>query len=220
MSSIKPHSRFIPWVLEVLHRRLHPRTVILEGVRTQICPHVFNPLVSGTTRFFIRHMVVPQDSRILELGTGTGVIAAFAARYTKRVVATDINPYAIKCAKITMRLNRLEEVVDVKQGDLFRPVKGQRFDLILFNPPYLKGSPQGLLAQAWYAGPHCELIDQFLAEGRRYLTKEGTIQILFSSVAPLQEITRMIRYSGFQLEILGKGKLLGFLETLYLFKLS
>lgn len=119
-----------------------------------------------------------------------------------------------------MRLNNVEESVDVLQGDLFEPVKGQRFDLILFNPPYLTGSPRGLLAQAWYAGPHCELISRFLAEARKYLAEEGAIQILFSSVAPLQKIMRMIRRSGFQLEVLGKGRLLGFLETLYLFQLS
>ncbi len=219
MATTKPHTRIIPWVLELLHRRLRPRTSVLEGVRIQICPHVFNPLVSGTTRFFIRHMIIPRGSRVLELGTGTGAIAAFAARYAKRVVATDINPYSVKCAKETIRLNRLESVVDVKQGNLFEPVQRQRFDLILFNPPYLTGKPRDLLAQAWYAGPQCKLIYRFLVEAPRNLTKKGRIQILFSSVAPLQEILHMIEQSNFQLEILATGRLLGFLETLYLFQL-
>jgi release factor glutamine methyltransferase len=164
-------------------------------------------------------MMVPQGARILELGTGTGVIAAVAARYANRVIATDINPFAVKCAKATMRLNQLEDVVEVEQGDLFAPVRGQRFDLILFNPPYLMGLARNLLAQAWYAGNRVELIERVLNEARQYLVREGTIQILFSSVAPLPKIMRMIRSANYQSEILGKGRLFGFLETLYLFQL-
>lgn len=216
---MKPHARIIPWVLGLFHRGLRSRTSVLEGVRIKICPHVFNPLFSGTTRFFIQNMIIPQDSRILELGTGTGAIAASAARYAKHIIATDINPYAVKCAKATMHLNQLEDIVEVKHGDLFEPVRKRRFDVILFNPPYLMGSPRDMLSQAWYAGKHSELIDRFLREAQQYLTEEGVIQILFSSVASLQMIMPMVQSAHYQLEILGKGRFLGFLETLYLFQL-
>jgi release factor glutamine methyltransferase len=165
-------------------------------------------------------MKIPQSARVLEIGTGTGAIAASAASYTTGVVATDVNPYAIKCAEATMRLNDVEDSVEVIQGDLFAPVQGHRFDVILFNPPYLMGSPRTLLARAWYAGPNCELLTRFLTEAQSHLAKGGTIQVLLSSIAPLREIISMIHHSGFQLEVLARGRLLGFLETLYLLRLS
>jgi release factor glutamine methyltransferase len=164
-------------------------------------------------------MLIPQDAKVLELGTGTGAIAAAAARHAKRVIATDINPFAVKCAKATMRLNHTEDNVDVIEGDLFTPVQGHQFDVILFNPPYLSGPPHDLLAQAWYSGPNLELIRRFFTEARLCLAPRGIIQILFSSVAPLREFVQLARYSKFQLEILARGRL-GFVENLYLFQLS
>ncbi len=219
MPRVKPLARIIAWALEILHRRLRRHVSVLEGIRIQICPNVFNPVIGRTTAFFIRNMIIPRDAKVLELGTGTGAIAASAARYTTRVVATDINPFAVKCAKATMRLNNAEDSVEVIEGDLFTPVQGHQFDVILFNPPYFSGTPRGLLAQAWYAGPHLEVINRFLTEARVYLAPEGIVQILFSSIAPLHEFIQMISRSKFQLEILGRGKL-GLLEHLYLFQLS
>lgn len=208
-------------VLQLAHRRVRKaRIVVLHDLRVQLCPHVFNPTVGRTTRFFLQHMQIPTGSSVLELGTGTGAIAAAAARHSKEVCATDISPHAVRCARATMRLNKVETRVEVLLGDLFTPVRGRRFDVILFSLPYLARTATSLEAMAWCAGPRCELIDRFLAEARGHLKAGGSIQILFSSAAPVAQLVTMIRQHGYHISVMSTGRILGFLERVYLLKLS
>jgi methylase of polypeptide subunit release factors len=71
----------------------------------------------------------------LEIGTGSGVEALLAARHAGSVVATDINPRALEFAALSARLNGLE--LDLRLGSFFEPVEGERFDLIVANPPFV-----------------------------------------------------------------------------------
>ena len=75
----------------------------------------------------------------LDLGTGCGVQSLHLARHAQRVVATDINARALECARLTAGLNRID--VDVRDGSLYEPVAGARFDLIVTNPPYVMSPP-------------------------------------------------------------------------------
>jgi hypothetical protein len=75
-------------------------------------------------------------SAAFDLGTGCGVQALNAASHSSRVVASDVNPRAIACATLSMELNDATNV-DVRQGDLFAPVTGERFDLLVANPPFV-----------------------------------------------------------------------------------
>jgi hypothetical protein len=71
-----------------------------------------------------------------DLGTGCGVQAIHAAGHSERVVASDINPRAVALATLSVELNGLDGV-DVRLGDRFEPVAGERFDLVVSNPPYV-----------------------------------------------------------------------------------
>ncbi len=71
-----------------------------------------------------------------DLGTGGGIQALHASAHSRRVVASDLNPRAAACATLTMELNDRPEV-DVRLGDRFEPVAGERFDLIVANPPFV-----------------------------------------------------------------------------------
>lgn len=77
--------------------------------------------------------------RILDIGTGSGNIAIAMAREVPlaSVIATDISPPALAVARENVLRYRLEKRIDLFQGDLFHPVAGQRFDMILSNPPYV-----------------------------------------------------------------------------------
>ena len=72
----------------------------------------------------------------LDVGTGSGFHAFLAARHSERVVAVDKNPRSVQMAHFNARLNGLDSV-DVREGDLFAPVAGERFDLIVSNPPFI-----------------------------------------------------------------------------------
>ncbi|CAG7649113.1 DUF7059 domain-containing protein [Actinacidiphila bryophytorum] len=72
----------------------------------------------------------------LDLGTGSGVQALHAARHATRVTATDVNPRALHFARLTLALSGAHEP-DLRGGSLFEPVGGERYDLIVSNPPFV-----------------------------------------------------------------------------------
>lgn len=121
-----------------------------------------------------------KPKKVLELGTGTG-IQAITAKLSgaKDVLAVDINPKAVSLAKRNAKLNNANIVV--KQSDLFSKVRG-KFDLIIFNPPYLPLEPP--LDVQWSGGR--EFIEAFLEEAELYLKKNGSIVFVFSSLSPIR----------------------------------
>jgi protein-L-isoaspartate O-methyltransferase len=72
----------------------------------------------------------------LDIGTGSGIQALWAARHSERVVAVDVNPRALNLAELNARLNGIANI-EFRSGSLFDPVDDERFDLILCNAPYV-----------------------------------------------------------------------------------
>ena len=77
--------------------------------------------------------------RVLDLCTGSGAIAVSLACElpNARVIATDVSPDAVALARKNAERNAVGDRVDVRAGDLWQPVAGERFDLIVSNPPYI-----------------------------------------------------------------------------------
>lgn len=102
---------------------------------TQIPPDI----VGGVTQpsVTLARLTVRQPiASALDVGTGSGVQALLAARHARHVIATDLNPRALHFTAFNARLNGMPHV-ECRQGALFEPVKGRRFDLIVSNPPYV-----------------------------------------------------------------------------------
>src|SRR5581483_6502210 len=99
-------------------------------------------------------------SEVLDLCTGSGILAIHAAlRGAESVWAVDISRRAVWAARLNARLNGVH--VNARHGDLFGPVSGRVFDLIVSNPPYLPGPESAVVdkgpSRAWEAGPHGRL---------------------------------------------------------------
>ena len=85
----------------------------------------------------LRDAVIAPDARhVLDLCTGSGIQALQLAGAVERLVAVDINPRAAAVARFNARLNGVENL-DVRVGDLYAPVRGERFDVIIANPPFV-----------------------------------------------------------------------------------
>jgi methylase of polypeptide subunit release factors len=166
------------------HRRLLLERV--DGVPLVIFPDVFNPVLLRSGVFLARNLPAPLPSntqasmrpRALDVGTGSGIGAIFAARLGYEVDGVDLNPQAVRCARINVLLNELDDRVEIHSGDLFAPVAGERFDLVTFNPPFFRGIPFDRLDQAWRAP---DVIERFADGLTQVLRPGGQARIVLSS---------------------------------------
>ena len=83
--------------------------------------------------------IIRKDSKILELGTGTGAISIALAKNYKdiSILATDINKFAIKIAKKNSEINKVDKIIDFKESNWFSNIKDNKYDFIITNPPYI-----------------------------------------------------------------------------------
>jgi SAM-dependent methyltransferase len=91
--------------------------------------------VGGASRTLAGLQLPRPADAVLDLGTGSGIQALRAARYSRRIVGTDVSERALAYARFNAELNGVE--VELRAGSLFEPVRGERFDRILSNPPFV-----------------------------------------------------------------------------------
>jgi SAM-dependent methyltransferase len=148
----------------------------------RIHPHygVFSP-VRGEYLDLVARATLPADvSLAWDIGAGTGVIAAVLARRgIGRVVATDLNPRALACARDNLQRLRLQDRIEVVQADLF---PSGTAPLIVCNPPWLPGKPGSLLEQAVY-DPDSRMLRAFLGGLRERLAPAGEGWLVLSDLA-------------------------------------
>ena len=117
-------------------RVIVPRSLIGELVMTAFAED--NALIGDPERV----------ASVLDLCTGGGSLAILAARVfpNARIEAVDVSPGALEVAERNLEEHGLRDRIALKQGDLFAPVKGARFDLILANPPYVDAADNRALS--------------------------------------------------------------------------
>lgn len=129
---------------------------------------------------------VPEGGSVLDLCAGTGLLAVLAAReHGAEVTAVDVSRRAILSTRLNARLNGVK--VTAIRGDLFAPLDGRRYDVIVSNPPYLPtatGSPRPhSSARAWDAGPRGrQFLDRICREAPAHLRPGGALLLVHSSV--------------------------------------
>ncbi len=123
-------------------------------------------------------LTVPiKAEKALDVGTGCGIQALHLADRVGHIVATDVNPRALQLTRWTAALNRVE--LDVRDGSLYEPVRDERFDLIVSNPPYVIAPPSdGRLTyrETGFAGD--AVVEQLVRQAPEHLTDGGWCQLL------------------------------------------
>ncbi|MFG2555726.1 HemK2/MTQ2 family protein methyltransferase [Streptomyces sp. NPDC048581] len=164
-------------------------------------PGVYPP--QSDTRLLERAMRregVTAATDVLDLGTGSGMLAVSAARLGGRVTAVDISWRAIAAAWLNARLNR--QTLRVHHGDLTAAVPGRRFDLVISNPPYVPAPAPGRMSarghsRAWDAGTNGRLlIDRICDTAPTFLRPTGTLLMVHSHLCGIgATLTRLEKAS-------------------------
>ena len=196
----------LSWRHRALHRRRRDDVVLerIAGRPLLVTPSVFNPRLMRTGEFFARQLRPPllrADAEVLDMGTGSGVCAVHAAAHVRRVVAVDINPAAVRCTLINALINGLDNRIEVLHGDLFEPLEGRRFDVILFNPPFLQGVPRDDADRAWRS---IDVAERFAAELRRHLRPAGYALLLLSNYGGASEFWGQLRRRGLAMTVVAQ----------------
>lgn len=149
--------------------------------------------------------------RILDMGCGCGIISLACAKANPRsiVLGVDKNPRAVENAENNAKRNGIKNI-EFAQSDLFSNVVGI-FDAIIFNPPYLptakKEKLRGNLNLAFDGGRSGrEVTGRFLAQFPKFLKRGGTLLMIESSLAGIEETVRRLEKSGFKAKIIDEEK--------------
>ncbi|WP_336135837.1 HemK2/MTQ2 family protein methyltransferase [Natronomonas amylolytica] len=139
---------------------------------------------------------IDADERVLEVGTGSGYVAARIAEETgARVVGSDINPEACRRAR--------EEGIEAVRGNLTDPFARDSFDVVCFNPPYLPTPPEeewdDPLEHALSGGEDGRrVIRPFLADVGRILRPAGRVYLLVSTLTDIDAVAELADDAGME----------------------
>lgn len=181
---------------------------IYDDILFETCQQVYAP--AEDTFLLADSLLVKEGDDVLEIGTGTGLVALVASKKASKVVATDINPHALECARSNTLLNKVENM-EIRQGDLFQPVLGEKFDLVLFNTPYLPTAEDEVIGDeldaAWDGGEDGrQVIDLFLNEVKNHLKDTGIVQLVQSSLSDNKKTCQKLENQGFRVEITARER--------------
>ncbi len=173
-----------------------------QGMQFQTCENVYEP--AEDTFLLAENLKVKKTDKVLEIGTGTGIIAILTSKITEKVIAVDINKYAVECARKNSEINHSN--IDIKLGDLFDPVKDEQFDIIIFNTPYLPTNEDERiddeLEAAWDGGMDGRVVINRFIEGlSEHLNLKGRVQLVQSSLSNVEETIGRLMEKGFDVSI-------------------
>jgi release factor glutamine methyltransferase len=196
------------------------RKIFFADYTFQVGEKVYEP--AEDSFLFAENLQVREKDKVIDMGTGCGILGILAAAKAEEVLAVDINPYAVMCAKENARLNHASGKMLFAQGDLFGPIRaGEKFDLILFNAPYLPSEADeesSWLDRAWAGGVFGrDVINGFIQEAPKYLKHDGEILLMQSTLSDVEETFRRFEEGGLTANVVAKRDLPLF-ETIVLLK--
>lgn len=151
------------------------------------------------------NLEIKEGQSVLEIGTGSGIVAMYASRLTDKITVSDINFDACELARKNFEANNIENI-EILFGNMFEPVEKRKFDVILFNTPYLPTEDDEVIDDtinyAFDGGLNGrKVIDLFLNEVGNHLNDGGIVQLIQSSLSGNEETLEKLDSLGFIAEI-------------------
>jgi HemK-related putative methylase len=227
---VKNITSFSDPIIQYIKNSVYPPSddtyLIIDYFKKNISENFFDGLPITTIR------------KVLDMGTGTGVIALFfqeiknfLSKFTAKIFASDISDAAIRCATINERINNYKDSLTFIKSDLFRnfpPNLQHSFDIIVFNPPYLPSinyKENNLIRKSsdsnWDGGERgFEVFLGFIKRVKFFLNSEQKYYIYYisSSSTDLNQLNDELETKGFQNRVLNKKHI--FFEDIILNRLE
>ena len=151
------------------------------------------------------NLQIKEGQSVLEIGTGSGIVAMYASRLTDKITVTDINFDACELARKNFRQNNIENI-EILCGNMFEVVENRKDDVILLNTQYLTSEEDEVLDNtinyAFDGGLNGrKVIDLFLNEVKNHLNDGGIVQMIQSSLSGNDETLSKLDELGFIAEI-------------------
>ncbi|MDP2637584.1 MAG: methyltransferase [Candidatus Levybacteria bacterium] len=182
-----------------------------HALKLVIFPQVFNPAYTQVSGFLADNLIVNPNSKVLDMYCGSGALAFLAAKNARKIIGVDISPYAIDCAQYNAKRLNLSTKIEFRRGDLWKTVKkGEKFDLIIANPPLLPVSPENWLEMTIADSPDMNTTIRFLTGCTSHLSTDGRVLMTFSSACkvsfknPLLFIKKIALEVGLSMEIIAE----------------
>lgn len=172
----------VPELLGVVSaHQWHEKGVDVPALGERIHPDygVFAPVRSEYVDLVAEAPLPAEPPVAFDLGTGTGVLAAVLGRRGARVVATDINPRAVACARANLHRLGLAERVTVEETDLW---PSGRADVVVCNPPWIPARPTSALELGVY-DQDSDMLHRFIDGLREHLNPGGEGWLVLSDLA-------------------------------------
>ena len=168
-----------------------------------VLPNVFPP--SNDSKVLVQNLPELKSATVLDIATGCGVIAIFAAlRGARHVTAVDINPSAVKCAQLNVTNHGVCDCVDVQLSDLFEQLlPSMRFDVITANLPFRKKYAPDMVASAQW-DTDFELHRRFFSQAANFLNPQGRLYMPQPNYPGLYDTLNLAQSAGFKTKEIGK----------------
>ncbi len=197
--------------------------VNLGEVKIDVFPYVFPPQspFSESTHSVYDQFGDLHDKKVLDIGTGTGIQAIYAALAGASTVdAVDIYAPAVKCAKHNARLNNLEDKINVWQSNLFNDIPADKYDLIIANLPILDAKEEDLRLHS-LIDPNFAYHEELFNKSPNYLSEFGRIVLCHANLhknSSFGRLEKVAAKNGFDANIVQSEKSLGHEWRSYEFK--
>lgn len=184
------------------------RDTHFAGMRLILFPTTFFPEVNytgiGSCTPLLNRYRVRQGEEVLDVGTGSGVIAIDAAyKGAKRVIALDINEGAIRSTQRNAQLHRCADRVDVRLSDVFHALKPEEsFDVITANLPF-RNKPATDVVEAAVWDTDFRFHREFFTNVQKYLKPDGRVYLAQANFGGVEEALELAKRAGLESCLLG-----------------